>query len=70
MAQNYKSMLEIGRQGLLPVARGLIYVGFFNPGDEQISIPDNRLIPESCILVIRPEFEIRSVRAQVVNTES
>ena len=54
----------------MPVARGLIYVGFFNPGDEQISIPDNRLIRESCILVIRPEFEIRSVRAQVVNTES
>ena len=54
----------------MPVARGLTYVGFFYPGDEQISIPDKRLIRESCILVIRPEFEIRSVRAQVVNTES
>ena len=54
----------------MPVARGLIYVEFFNPGVEQISIPANRLIRESCILDIRPAFEIRSVMAQVVNTES
>ena len=33
-------------------SRGLIFGGFFNPWDEEISIPDIRLIRKSLILVL------------------
>ena len=69
MAQNYKSMLEIWEARTFACGPWANLCGVFQPWG-QLSIPDNWLIRESCILVIRPEFEIRSVRAQVVNTES
>ena len=50
--------------------RELIYLGFFNPGDEEISIPDNRPIRKSYILDIRPAFKTKTVRAQVAKIES
>ena len=37
-------------------SRGLIFGGFFNPWDEEISIPKTRPIRKSYILVYSPDF--------------